>query len=1159
MFALTSTVASARAGDAPALPPAFAGRVDFATQVKPLLEGRCLSCHGPKKHSGEYRLDQKAFALGEGDSGHAILPGKGSESPLVKNAARIGDAPMPPDGKGTPLSPAEVGILRAWIDQGAKWPDGLTLAPATPATKGARGAGAVAVTTLPPAATRTIDFVRDVKPIFDGKCLGCHGPRKQESGLRLDAKTVVLRGGLSGAALVPGDGGKSLLVHLVAGLDPDRVMPEKGDRLTAAEVGVLRAWIDQGAKWPDGMDPPGVRSALDHWSFRAAARPQLPPLTGRHAGWAAKNPIDAFVLRGMEQQQLTPALEADRVTLARRLYLDLTGLPPSPADVDAHLADRRPDAYERLVDRLLASPAYGERWARHWLDAARYADSNGFEKDAVRSIWPYRDWVIDAMNRDLPFDRFTIEQLAGDLLPNATQAQRVATGFLRNAPLNEEGGVDPEQFRIEGLIDRIDAIGKTWLGLTINCVQCHTHKFDPIQHREYYRFFAFLNDDSEDTLEVVSPEISRRRAEIEAAAGKAIEVALTKESARDATLGARMSAWEAAGRAALATRFTVLDDTRIHAAVGLKFEKLPDHSYIARGDRYLMGDYEVTAETKLTGITGLRLELLTDSTLPYGGPGRDADGIATLSEITLEVAPLRPDQPRPQGDEVGERVPLVAASADGEPPSTSAVAKILDGDSKTHWTTERGPGRRHGDRVIVVRPQEPIGFPDGTRLVVHLIQKSGDRRTIGRFRLSVTTDPLPGASPVPVTLASTLERPWSKRTPAERHGTFLAFTRQQKGHELPAAVDALYRDWPYGPTTLVVGKRAWRRQTRVFRRGDYRKPGELITEADTPAALHPFPADAPRDRLGLARWIMSPQNPLTPRVIVNRTWAHYFGQGLVATPEDLGTRADPPSHPELLDWLASELVTSGWRMKALHRLIVTSATYKQASRLSPALLAADPFNRYLARAPRLRVEAETVHDVALAAAGLLSPKVGGPSVFPPIPDGVLSLSYGAPMKWEVSAGADRHRRALYTFWKRSVPYPALSVFDAPNGEFSCVRRVRSNTPLQALTTLNDQVFMEASQAMALRIWKEGGKDDRSRATYAFRLATARPPTARELGVVLDLLRDQRKSLASDTARALQVAATDPAAPPAGLDLHEVAPWTMVARTLLNLDETITKE
>ncbi len=891
-------------------------------------------------------------------------------------------------------------------------------------------------------------------------------------------------------------------------------------------------------------------SQPNHWAFVAPVRPALPEV--KNKAWV-RTPIDRFILAEIEKQGLSPSPQADKETLIRRLSLDLTGLPPSIEEIDQFIADSSPNGDEKLVERLLGSSHYGERWGRWWLDVARYADTNGFEKDLPRSIWPYRDWVINAFNRDMPFDQMTIEQLAGDLLPGATIDQRVATGFLRNSMLNQEGGVDPEQFRVEGIIDRVDAVGKAFLGLTINCAQCHTHKFDPIAHREYYQFYAFLNSDDEPEIEVPGEAVTKKRREILAGIARLEDDLIAKTPG----LSKQMADWEEKVKRD-AVEWVPLEDAGIFASFGVKFDRLEDGSFIAKGDNSTANNYIVRAKTNLRRITGFRLELLTDPNLPRGGPGRANDGGSYVSEFIVEAGPA--DKAEPEG-----KVALSRATADfshaGYP-----VGNLIDGDQKTHWGIDAGPGRRNQDRHAVLVAKSPVDYEGGALLKFQVVQKfdesinvMGGKPNIGRFRISVTTAENPAVDALPARIRGVLAIPAERRT-AEQQREIFGFYRTTVAEwaGTNARIDELMKDWPYGPTTLALASRQTPRQTRLFRRGDWKRPADPV-EPGTPAILHPFPKDAPRNRLGLAGWIVDKANPLTPRVIVNRIWQQYFGQGLVATPEDFGSRCERPSHPELLDWLAREFVESGWSIKHIHRLIVNSAVYRQSSKLTPRLQEADPTNRWLARAPRLRVEAETIRDIALSASGLLSHKIGGPSVYPPIPDGVLSLSYGAAMKWETSAGEDRYRRGMYTFWKRAIPYPGLLVFDAPNADFSCTRRVKSNTPLQALTTLNDQVFIEAAQALAWRAFKTGGAGDREKIVYAFRLCTGRRPDQFELNRLTDLLHDQQVYFRGRTAAAVYVSSPDLNQLPEDVDLHELAPWTMVARVLLNLDETITKE
>ena len=997
--------------------------------------------------------------------------------------------------------------------------------------------------------SKVIDFKRDVEPILAANCIQCHGAKTALSGLRLDRKDNAL------VVITPGSAAKSSLMRRVTGQEEPR-MPMGKPPLSDDQIATLRAWIDQGANWPEEAAA-AKAPEQKHWSFVTPVRPRTP--TVKRQTWV-KNPIDAFVLAKLEgapKQGLAPSPEANRTTLIRRLSLDLTGLPPTPSEIDAFLKDLRPGAYERLVDRLLESPHYGERWGRWWLDAARYADTNGFEKDRPRSIWPYRDWVIGAFNRDLPFDRFVIDQLAGDLVTGSTLEQRVATGFLRNSMLNEEGGVDPEQFRVEGIIDRVDAVGKAFLGLTVNCAQCHTHKFDPITHREYYQFYAFLNNDVEPEIEVPDAEVTKKRAEINAEVAK-IEKALI---ASTPDLNERMARWEKS-LAFVDSAWQPLEKPEIFAAFGTKFDRLEDGSFIAKGDNSTSNNYKITARSPLKSIAGFRLELLTDPTLPRTGPGRANDGSFFVTEFSVDTSTS--DKP-----ESLSKVVLSRVTSDFEREGFP-VRNVIDGDAKTHWSSDAGPGRRNQSRTMVFETSSPIIVEGGTILNFQLAQRTdekidlgGGKPNIGRFRILVTSSPNPKADPVPAPIRAILSTAPDKRSTEERSVLF-SYYRTVNGDADKACADAnrkieeIMKGWPYGPVTLALAPRTIPRETRMFLRGDWKRSGDAVTPG-TPAVLHKFPADAPRNRLGLARWIVDKDNPLTARVIVNRVWQQYFGEGLVTTPEDFGARSEKPSHPELLDWLAVEFREKGWSWKQLHRTIVTSATYRQSSNITPAALEADSGNRWLARAPRFRVDSEIVRDIALAAAGLLNPAVGGPSFFPPIPDGVLNLSYGSPMKWETNTGAGRYRRAMYTFWKRSVPYPSLLVFDQPNGDVSCTRRVRSNTPLQALTSLNDQVFVEAAQGLALRAFRDGGTTDRERMIFAFRVCTGRRPDVFELNELLSFLQLQQKTFTGNTSRAVYVSSPDIANLPDDVDLHKVAPWTMVARLLLNLDETITKE
>jgi len=979
-----------------------------------------------------------------------------------------------------------------------------------------------------------VDFERDIKPVLDKNCSGCHGAKAQMGGLRLDAKNTAMAGGLSGKAIVPGDPTHSPLYLRTAGIGEQVRMPMGGKPLPPEQIATIKRWIEEGAVWPEGI---GVRNAAvkKHWAYEAPVRPPLPEVA--NARWA-RNAIDRFVLARLDREKLPPSPEAEKTTLLRRLSLDLTGLPPTPAEVKAFLADTSSKAYEKQVDRLLASPHYGERWARIWLDAARYADSDGFEKDKQRWVWFYRDWVINAFNRDLPYDQFLQQQIAGDLMakaaptPAAAQELRVATGFLRNSMINEEGGIDPEQFRMEAMFDRMDAIGKAMLGVTIQCAQCHNHKFDPLTQEEYYGLFAFLNNSHESNAIVYTPQEQAKRETILARVAS-IEAALQKRMpdwrSRLATLSSKESDW------------TLLKpDVEDISTGGQKYLSMGDGSMLAAGYAPTKHRVKMTVKTEARGITAFRLELLMDPNLPRGGPGRSVKGTGALTEFEAEAAPASDPTKvtkvkfvRALADVNLSEAPIDSIYRDKEELAGSKTTRVtgsveyaIDGKDNTAWGIDAGPGRRNRPRNAVFIASEPIGFEGGTVLNIYLNQKHGgwnsddnQNYNLGRVRLTYTTT----ADPKPVLDASfshfrELQSAWS------------AENRE---------IEQLWRDHPEGSTQLVLNERDERRMTNLLTRGDFLKPGKAV-EPGVPSFLHPLPAKlAPNEpaRLTFARWLAARNSPTAARSFVNRVWQSYFGTGIVETSEDLGKQSPPASHPQLLDWLAVEFMESGWKVKNLHRVIVTSATYRQSSVLTLEHKEKDIYNRLLARGPRLRVEGEIVRDIALAASGLLNAKVGGPSVFPPAPSFLFQppTSYG-PKIWQDETGVERYRRALYTFRYRSVPYPMLTNFDAPNGDIACVRRTRSNTPLQALTTLNEPLFYEAAQALGKMTIADGGATDAQRLAFAFERCTARKPTVAEAGELAAFLAKQQQRLAEPE-----------------------RVWTAVARLMLNLDETITKE
>jgi hypothetical protein len=1022
---------------------------------------------------------------------------------------------------------------------------------------------------LTAAESAPVDFGRDVLPILKARCFECHDGRQHKSNLRLDVRDQALRGGKSGRpAIVRGDSANSELIRRVSGTADGKAMPPDGERLSAAQIKLLRDWIDGGATWPDAL---AGTSAATHWAFRPPVRPALPSVGDR--AWP-RTPIDYFILARLEKEGLKPSSEANKTTLIRRLSLDLIGLPPTILEVDAFLADRSDGAYDRLVNRLLDSPHYGERWGRHWLDAARYADSDGFEKDKPRPVYFYRDWVVNALNRDLPYDRFIIEQIAGDLLPGATQDQIVATGYLRNSMLNEEGGVDPEQFRMEAMFDRMDAIGKGILGLTIQCAQCHNHKFDPLTQLEYYQLFAFLNNDNEANIAVYSPAEQMRRADILRQI-HAIEHDLRH---RNPDWRERMAGWEDKAKLGQPQWIVLRPEVNLESTGGQKYQPLEDGSFLALSYAPTKHTGKFTVRTDVKNITAFRLELLTDPNLPCEGPGRSIWGTAALTEFRVVATPV--DVPNKS-----EKIRFANATADFNPPEqplhrifddksgkrrvTGPVSFAIDGKDETAWGTDAGPGRRNQPRKAVFTAAMPIANPKGTILTFHLAQNHGgwnsdDNQTnnLGRFRLSLTTQPGAEADPLPARVRELLAAPREKRTPAQDELIFRYWrTTVREWKEANDKIEAMWQQHPEGSSQFVLEARELPRETHVLKRGDFLKPVQRVAPG-VPAFLQPLAAPS-SDRLTLAKWLVDRRSATTARALVNRVWQAYFGTGFVASSEDLGTQSEPPSHPELLDWLAVEFMDRGWSMKQLHRLIVTSSTYRQSSRVSPELIERDPYNRLLARGPRFRVEGEVVRDVALAASGLLNEKVGGRSVFPPLPHFLVEppASYG-PKIWPEEMGPERYRRALYTFRYRSVPYPMLQTFDAPNGDFACVRRVRSNTPLQALLTLNEPVFVESARALARRIVEKGGWSDLDRVVYAFRRCLSRPPTAEESTELLTLFGKEHEHFARPGAKPWEFAADDPAhSPPlpAGTTPAQLAAWTAVSRVLLNLDETITKE
>jgi hypothetical protein len=841
-----------------------------------------------------------------------------------------------------------------------------------------------------------VSFEKGVRPLLEKQCFECHGEKKQKGGLRLDRKADILRGGDSNhAPFVAGKSAESEMFKRVTSGDPEEQMPPPGkgavgarERLTSDQIALLKAWIDGGAAIPDDASMKQEK----HWAYvKPVARP-LPEV--RDAAWA-RNGIDRWVLARLEKEGMKPSAETERAVLLRRVSLDLTGLPPTLEEVDAFLADTSPTAYEKAVDRLLAAPAYGERWARPWLDLARYADTNGYEADHRRSMWPWRDWAISALNRDLPFDQFTIEQIAGDLLPDTTDDQKVATGFHRNTMTNTEGGTDDEEFRYEAVVDRVNTTFGVWMGTTMACAQCHNHKYDPFLTKEYYQFMAFLNNtadadrgDHAPTMRFVPPDQREKHGKLIATRSEAEKLAADPTVTPQFIAG--QAEWEKEMTAAIAAAKS--------------------------------GAAPATPDTK-----------------PKAAPQIPA--------------------------EVGEILSVPAASRD---------------------ETQRARLRDHYRSIS----------PEAKQLATNA---TNAKKAVEQFEKSL-------------------------------------------------------------PTTAVMKELANPRVTKRHVRGAYLSTAQEVQPA-TPATLHAFPADAPANRLGMARWLVNRENPLTARVTVNRYWEQFFGSGIVETVEEFGKQGEAPSHPELLDWLAVQFMDGAgggkpWSTKALHKLIVMSATYRQSSRVAPAVRERDPYNRLLARGPRVRLEAEMIRDQALAVSGLLSRKIGGPSVMPAQPDGLWQIVYSGDA-WKTSDGEDKYRRGLYTFWRRSMPHPLMTNFDAPSREFCVLRRSRSDTPLQALNTLNDRTFIEAAQALARKIAAAPG-DTRARIVFAFRTCLSRQPTEAEVTRLEKLHESESAHYRTRPSESEKMAASELGKPPGNANLAELAAWTVVANVLLNLDEIISK-
>jgi hypothetical protein len=966
-----------------------------------------------------------------------------------------------------------------------------------------------------------VSFSRDVRPILSRYCFKCHGPDDgaRQAGMRLDLAEHSLKAADSGMhPLVPGKSGESELIRRILSTDEAEQMPPPAAKftLTAEQKEILRKWIDQGAKYEA------------HWAFVAPTKPALP--TVKRTEWP-RNDLDRFILANLEAEGLSPSPEADRYTYVRRVYLDLIGLPPSPEEADAFVNDQSPDAYEKLVDGLLKSKHYGERWARRWLDLARYADTNGYEKDRQRTIWPYRDWVINALNADMPFDQFTIEQLAGDMLPSATREQIIATGFHRNTMLNEEGGIDPLEFRFHAMTDRVSTTGTAWLGLTIGCAQCHTHKFDPISHDEYYQFFALLNnaDEPEAPLpdEAFLKEQDRRKQEAEKLLVELPNAWPVKDDAeKAAALQTAFDAWLTKQRAATVA-WTQLTPTKATANVPtLSVES--DNIIFASGDTSKLDIYEIELAPADEPTAAILLEALPDLRLPAGGPGmtyyEGPKGEFFLGEIEI----LGSDKPA----KIASATESYAKTASGA--SAVTAAKTFDGDLQSGWSIDGGQNRRHTAVFVLAEP-----IPAGQIIKVKLSLGRYYASSLGKFRFWKSANNMAVARDLSWDDEALLVKPAAELTTGELAQLKAAFLLQAPElAESTKKIRELQR--PQQPlTTLAMKERPANhpRSTFVHHRGEFLQPKHQV-QPGAPAFLPALDKEK-SNRLGLAQWLVSKQNPLTARVAVNREWTAFFGKGIVRTVQDFGYQGESPSHPQLLDYLAISFMENGWSLKKLHRQIVLSATYRQDSKASPELLAKDFDNRLLARGPRMRLEAEVIRDELLKASGLLSEKLGGPSVFPPQPASITTEGAYGSIAWKPSEGEDRYRRSLYTFAKRTTPFAMLAAFDAPSGEACLARREASNSPLQALTLLNDEMFLEMAKHLGAEAAKrEGSLEDRL--TWVWRRCLTRPPTSEERQLFVTWATEAMASAAGDKKPTDEIL------------------LQQFARTLFNVDEMVTK-
>ncbi len=964
--------------------------------------------------------------------------------------------------------------------------------------------------------------------------------------LRLDAKD-----GGAFRVVTPGDSAHSVLFARVSTDQKGKRMPPVGNGLSAKQIGLIKEWIDGGAKWET------------HWSFVPPKRVQ-PPAVGTMA-WV-KNPIDQFVLAKLEQEHLTPSPEADKTTLLRRVTFDLTGLPPTPAEVDSFLADKSANAYEKRVDALLARPQFGERMAMQWLDLARYSDTHGYHIDSHREMWHWRDWLIQAFNRNEPYDRFVVDQLAGDLIPNATLEQKIATGFNRNHMINFEGGAIPEEYQNEYVIDRLEATSNVFMGLTMGCARCHDHKYDPISQRDFYRFYAFFNTIPEQGLDgkkgnaapmLQLPDVQQGKRLDDLKAG----IEAKEKALDDKAIGELLAKWQpqlpAAPRKGLLAHYPLdgsLDDSSgnyrdgrflmgeaafnagiVNKQAEFDAQTQAEFGTFDVGDSFALAFwYRSGAKEPVDVFEGGRFAFSTDEAIPVGNLQRAA-------HLTFRAGSVEVTTKRRLPNSTWYQLTLNCGS--------KGIELLVDG--KVEPVEVRQVAGR-GEKLALLTAKGFRGQLDELRLYNRLL-------TLPEIENLKNVEPANASLRI-------AEKKRSKDQEARLRDYFLTNAATEPYNSNWIALKAMKAEKEeldnVVPTTMVMEEMAKPRETAILARGDYRNRGEIV-KPGVPAMLPPLPKDAPLDRHTLAKWLVDPSHPLTARVAVNRYWQLYFGTGLVKTVEDFGSQGEPPSHPELLDWMATEFIRTGWDVKAMQKLIVTSASYRQASKTTPALEERDPENRLIARGPRFRLPAEMVRDNALSISGLLKERVGGPSVFPYQPKGLWEeTAFGdvySAQTYTPSHGDDLYRRGMYTFWKRTSGPPAMITFDAPNREKCVARRSVTNTPLQALVLLNDPVYLEASRSLAHRILTEAPNDPGKRIAYAFRLATARAPKPQELQVLRDLAEKELAVYKRDPDAARKLLAVGESPVDTKIDPSEFAAWMTVSSSILNLDETITKQ